>query len=227
MSGEIKRVRPIDRSRRRNDSASLDREWFLRALLVLQAPRAVFAALRDDSNTVAYARQEPILALTWLAGIAGVLATSVARTLLDDPARDGLIVAVWAFIGGGIYGGAVFWLGGALLHGASRALGGQGSYRRARHVVAFACAPVALSLLLVWPIGLAAFGGDLFRSGGSDSGTGGDIVFWSGIAFGGWALVLLAIGIRAVHGWDWPRSLATLALTAAPIVLLALVHEFL
>jgi hypothetical protein len=53
------------------------------------------------------------------------------------------------------------------------------------------------------------------------------VLFWSVIAFGGWAVVLLAIGIRAVHGWDWLRSVATLALTAAPIVLLALVHEFL
>jgi hypothetical protein len=207
------------------EAASLDRQWLLRALLVLQAPRAVFSALRDDSDAAAYARQEPILALTWLAGIAGVLATSVARTLLDDSARDGIVVAIWAFIGGGIYGAAVFWLGGALLHGASHALGGQGSYRRARHVVAFACAPVALSFVLVWPIGLAAFGGDLFRSGGSDAGTGGDVLFWSAIGFGAWAVALLAIGIRAVHGWAWLRSLATLGLAAAPIVLVALVHQ--
>jgi hypothetical protein len=208
-----------------SETASLDRQWLLRALLVLQAPRAVFSALRDDSDAAAYARQEPILALTWLAGIAGVLASSVARTLLDDSARDGIVVAIWAFIGGGIYGAGVFWLGGALLHGASHALGGQGSYRRARHVVAFACAPVALSLVLVWPIGLAAFGADLFRSGGSDAGTGGDVLFWSAIGFGAWAVALLAIGIRAVHGWAWLRSLATFALAAAPIVLVALVHQ--
>jgi hypothetical protein len=208
-----------------SQTASLDRQWLLRTLLVLQASRAVFSALRDDSDDAAYARQEPILAVTWLAGIAGVLATSAARTLLDDPARDGLIVAVWAFIGGGIYGAAVFWLGGALLHGSSHALGGRGSYRRARHVVAFACAPVALSLVLVWPIGLAAFGGDLFRSGGSDTGIGGDVLFWSAVGFGAWAVALLVVGIRAVHGWTWLRSLATLALAAAPIVLVALVHE--
>jgi hypothetical protein len=205
---------------------SADREWFLRALLVLQAPRAVFSALHDDSDKAAHARQEPILALTWLAGIAGVLATSVAGTLLDDPARDGIVVAVWAFLGGGSYGALVYWLGGAFLHGASHLLGGQGSYRRARHVVAFACAPVALSLLLVWPIGLAAFGGDLFRSGGSDTGTGGDVLFWSAVGFGLWGLVLLLIGIRAVHGWTWGRSLATLAITAAPVVVLAVLQTF-
>jgi len=204
----------------RAQRASLDRDWLLRALLVLQAPRAVFSALRDDSDAAAYARQEPILALVWLAGIAGVLATSVARTLLDDPTRDGLVVAVWAFIGGGLYGALAFWLGGAVLHGASHALGGQGSYRRARHVVAFAGAPVALSLIVLWPIGIAAFGGDLFRSGGSDVGTGGDVLFWAAVGFGLWSLALLVIGIRAVHGWTWGRSLATLAIAAAPIAAL-------
>ena len=201
--------------------ASADREWLLRALLVLQAPRAVFSALHDDSDESAHARQEPVLALLWLAGIAGVLVTSVARTLLDDPSRDGLVVAVWAFIGGGFYGALAFWLGGAFLHGASHLLGGQGSYRRARHVVAFACAPVALSLVVLWPIGLGAFGGDLFRSGGSDVGTGGNVLFWAAVAFGVWGLALLLIGIRAVHGWTWARSLATLAVAAAPVAGLA------
>ncbi len=200
---------------------SLDRAWLLRALLVLQSPRAVFSALRDDSEDGAQARQEPLLAITWLAGIAGVLVTPVARTLLDDPARDGLIVAVWAFIGGGIYAAAGYWLLGALLYGAARALGGQGSYRRARHVVGFAAAPVALSLLTVWPIGIAVFGGDLFRSGGSDSGNGGSVFGWAALGFVAWAVLLLAIGIRAVHGWTWPRSLATLVIAAAGLAALA------
>src|SRR5438128_532655 len=92
------------------------------------------------------ARQEPITALVLLAGIAAVLWTPVASTLLDDPARDGLVVAVWAFIGGGIYGIVGYWLAGALVYGAERAAGSEGSYRRARHVVAFAAAPLALSL---------------------------------------------------------------------------------
>jgi len=203
---------------------SAERDWLLRTLLVLQAPRAVFSALRDDSDEAAHARQEPVLALLWLAGIAGVLGTSVARTLLDDPMRDGLVVAIWAFIGGGFYGALAFWLGGALVHGASRALGGQGSYRRARHIVGFACAPVALSLFVVWPIAIAAFGGDLFRSGGEDGGTGGSVVSWAAVGFGVWALVLLTIGIRAVHAWTWLRSLAAVAISAAPLVVLVAIR---
>jgi hypothetical protein len=209
------------------EPASLEREWLLRAVLVLQAPRAVFAALRDDSDDAAHARQEPVLALLWLSGIAGVLLTPVARTLLDDSARDGLVVAVWAFIGGGLYGALVFWLGGALVHGASHALGGQGSYRRARHVVAFASAPVALSLVLVWPLGLAAFGGDLFRTGGSDSGPGGTLLYVAAGAFGAWSLALLVVGVRAVHGWTWARAFATFGITVAGGALLVAAFDVL
>ena len=205
------------------DAASPDREWLLRALLVLQAPRAVFVALRDDSDDSARARQEPLLALIWLAGIAAVLATPVARRVLDDERVDGLILAIWAFIGGGFYGALAFWLGGALLYAAARILGGQGTYRRARHVVGFAFAPVALSLVVVWPIALVAFGGDLFRTGGEDAGAGGALVVSAMLAFGVWAVALLAIGIRAVHGWTWARALATLGLAAAPVALLVAV----
>jgi hypothetical protein len=205
------------------EQVSLERAWLLRALLVLQSPRAVFSALRDDSEAAAQARQEPLLAITWLAGMAGVLVTPVAGTLLDDPARDGLVVAVWAFIGGGFYAAAGYWLLGALVYGAARRFGSLGSYRRARHLVGFAVAPVALSLLTLWPVGLAIFGGDLFRSGGSDSGAGGSVFAVAALAFVAWSVVLLAIGIRAVHGWTWARSLATLAVASAALAALVAV----
>jgi hypothetical protein len=197
--------------------------WFLRTLLVLQRPAAVFAALRDDSEASAEARQEPLLSVLWLAGIAGVLAAPVAQTLLDDPARDGLVVAVWAFIAGGLSGALGYWLLGAFVYGAARALGGQGSYRRARHLVGLAAVPFAVSLLVVWPVAIGVYGGDLFRSGGRDVGAGGSVLGWVEAAFGLWCVALLAVGIRAVHGWAWPRSLATLALAAVPVVLYVLV----
>ena len=56
------------------------------------------------------------MAIVGLAGIASVLWTSVAGRLLDDPAIDGLLVAVWAFIGGAIYGLAVYFAVGAALY---------------------------------------------------------------------------------------------------------------
>ena len=73
-------------------------------------------------------------------------------------------------------------------------------------------------------MGIAVFGGDLFRSGGSDSGSGGSVVHWAAIAFAAWSLALLAIGIRAVHGWTWPRSLAALGLALAPVALVVIVR---
>src|ERR671936_64376 len=96
---------------------SEDRLWLSPALLVLIDPRPVFAALRDDSEDAARARQEPILAIVGLAGIASILWTSVAGRVMDDPAFDGLVVAVWAFIGGAFYGLFGYFAVGAPLYG--------------------------------------------------------------------------------------------------------------
>src|ERR671936_2754127 len=88
---------------RRATAPNEDRVWLARALLVLIDPRPVFAALRDDSEDTARARQEPILAIVGLAGIASILWTTTAGRVMDDPAFDGLVVAVWAFIGGAFH----------------------------------------------------------------------------------------------------------------------------
>jgi hypothetical protein len=192
--------------------AANERAWLLRALLVLQSPRAVFAALRDDSEEAARARAEPIVALVWLAGIACVLATPVAGRVLDDVEFDGLLIAVWAFLGGGLFGIAVYFAAGGVLQLAGRVLGTRGSYRRARHVLGFAVAPLALALFLYWPIRIAIQGGDMFRTGGSDGGHVLADVFYVFVA---WTLVLLVLGVRTVHAWSWPRATATVTLAAA------------
>jgi hypothetical protein len=191
-----------------------ERAWLLRALLVLIDPRPVFAALRDDSDEAAHARQEAVTALVILAGVASVLWTPVAGRLLDQSGIDGLLVAVWAFIGGGIFGLIVYWAAGAALHGGVRAAGSLGSFRRARHILAFAAAPLALSLI-VWPIRLAVYGGDVFRAGGSDKGLGNALFVAVELGFAAWALALLALGVRTVHGWNWARALEGVALAAA------------
>jgi hypothetical protein len=190
-----------ERVNARSDAAArdLDRAWLVRAVRVLFSPREVFAALRDDSRRAAHAREEPITALVILAGIAGVLWTPVAGTVMNDPAYDGLLVAVWAFIGGGFYGVAAYWTLGALLYGGARALGATASFRQARHVVAFAAAPIALSLLLVWPARLGVYGADLFKSGGADHGMGATAFVALELAFVAWSLALLALGVRIVY----------------------------
>jgi hypothetical protein len=197
------------------ETRSAEKAWFLRALSVLQSPRPVFAALRDDSDEAAEVRQDAAGAIVWLAGIAGVLATSVTSTLLDDPARDWLIVTVWAFLAGGLYGFVFYLVIGKVLHVALRKLGSRGSFRRARHLLGFAAAPVALALFLYWPLRIGIYGEDLFQYDGSDGNTAGTIFAWSFYGFALWGLVLLVIGVRTVHGWSWARSLAGVGFTAA------------
>jgi hypothetical protein len=195
---------------------------------VLQSPRPVFAALRDDSDEAAEARQDAAGTIVWLAGVAAVLATTVASTLLDDPARDWLVLAVWAFLAGGLSGFTLYFALGKVLHVSLRRLGGQGSFRRARHLLAFAAAPVALALLSYWPIRIAIYGEDLFRFSGADGGTTGTVFAWLFYAFLVWGLVLLVIGVRTVHGWSWARSIAgvayALAIAAALAVALTLLY---
>jgi hypothetical protein len=195
--------------------AALERNWWLRAPAVLVAPRAVFVSLRDESDEAVEARQEPLTAIAGLAGIAGVLGTPVARHLLNDSSFSVSLIPVWAFIGGAIYALAFYWLGGGLLYGAARRLGGLGSYRRARHLLALSAAPLALTLLTLWPVRIAVYGEDLFRTGGNDYGRG-DAVFGALLdAAVAWCAWLLVVGVRTVHGWTWSRAAATVALTAA------------
>jgi hypothetical protein len=193
---------------------SPDRQWWLRVPAVLISPTPVFTALREDSPEDVEARQEPVLALVILAGIAAALATPTARTLFDEPAYDGALVAIWAFLGGGLTGFVGYFVIGGALYLAARSLGGLGTYRRARHLLGFAVAPLALSLVVLWPLELAVFGGDRFGRGGSDDGTAGDVFSVLELGFGLWAVALLLVGVRAVHGWSWWRSLGVLALLA-------------
>jgi hypothetical protein len=199
------------------------RDWWLRALLVLQRPRPVFVALRDDSKEALSDRSEPVLAIVLLAGIATVLSTTAAGTLMDDGSYDGLLVAVWAFLAGSLYGAFGYFAFGALLQGGAKALGSQGSYRRSRHVLAFAAAPIALSLVL-WPVKVALYGEALFRTGGSDHGTGTHVFDVLELGFLLWAAALLVIGVRAVHGWTWARAGAAclLAIVVPALIGLAL-----
>ena len=196
--------------------------WWLRAAAVLVAPRAVFVSLRDESPEAAESRQEPISAIAGLAGFAGVLGTPVARRLLNDPSMSVSLIPVWVFLGGAVYALAVYWLGGGLLFGASRRLGGIGTYRRSRQVLGLAAAPLALSLLTLWPLRIAIYGTDLFRTGGNDYGRGDQIFGAVYLAFLAWSVGLLVVGVRSVHGWTWVRATAAVALAAiAPALIVA------
>jgi len=91
---------------------------------VLVAPRPVFVALRDDSLEDNEDRQEPLAALIGLAGVAVVLVSPTFRRMLNDPSVSLVLVPVLAFISGVLYAVATYWLGGGLLFGAARRLGG-------------------------------------------------------------------------------------------------------
>jgi hypothetical protein len=198
------------------------RDWWLRLLLVLQRPRPVFVALRDDSKEATGDMSEPILLVVILAGIAGVLTTGTAAHLMDagGSGLDPGTTAIWAFFFGVIYGAFGYFVVGALLHFSVRVFGSVGSYRRSRHLLAFAATPMALSLVL-WPVKLALYGGAWFRTGGGDAGLAGGVFDVLTDVFFLWAAALLAIGIRSVHGWPWRRAVAATVTALVATVVLA------
>jgi hypothetical protein len=204
------------------DQATLDREWWLRTLAIFQSPRAVFAALRSDAPEDIEARAEPVLALVLLAGMAGVLVAPSTGRLLDESLVDNsmAVVAVLVFVTGALYGVATYWIGGAALYVGLRGAGSKGSYQRARHILAFAVAPLVLGLVFVWPVRIAVYGSDLFRTGGGDHGAG-SVVFDA--LLGGlvlWAVGLLVYGISVVERWSVVRALVAVALVVLSLLVI-------
>ena len=200
------------------------RAWWLRVPAVLLSPRSVFFALRDDDEDDVSARGEPLLLITLLAGMAAVLATPTAADLLDNPEYDALLLAVWTFIAGAIYGATGYFVIGFVVFFGVRLLGSAGDFRRARQSVGFALVPLAASVLLTLPLRLALYGGDTFRDGGADEGIGEQILLGVQLGAAVWSIGLLALAVRTVHGWSWLRSLG--ALGAALALLAAIIGVF-
>lgn len=186
-------------------AAGRERVWWARAALVLFQPVAVFEELRDDSREVFEARQEPVLAVVVLAGVAGTLATSFAGTLLGEQHLDAVDVMLWAFLGGALEAFPFYFVLGAVVFVGGLLAGSTWSYRHARHTLAFSVVPLAASLP-IWVVELASEGGAGFA-----------VVRVLVIA---WCAALLVVGIRTLHAWTWGRTAAAAVL---PLVVPALI----
>jgi hypothetical protein len=156
-----------------------ERAWARRAVRVLAYPREVFEALRDDSAEASGDRQDVVVALAFVGGVAAALATASAGALED---LDVLEMFIWIFATGFAYGFVGYWLLGWALSFVVERLGGAGSRRRTRHVFAFALAPLVFALpawLLFAPLLVLP---------------------------GLWMLALLVLGLAVVQGWSYGRS---------------------
>jgi hypothetical protein len=184
----------------------------------------VFVWLRDDSDDAAGARQEPLTALVFVSGIAIFLATSTAGRFFDDFESDNsyLLLFMECIVAGLLVAIQNFWIVGGAVYLGGRTADSAASFRQARHVVALATAPFVVELIFVWPVRLAMFGGDSFRGGGSDHGAREAVFRALDAGFLAWTLVLLVIGVRTLNGWRWPRTFASLAITAVVITLIVL-----
>ncbi|MGL6278276.1 MAG: Yip1 family protein [Gaiella sp.] len=199
---------------RADEAQERARAWWRRVPLLVTRPRAVFTALAETDELDVDARSEPVLAITILAGMAALLLTPTWARLLDDPVIDRLVVAVLTFVGGLLYAAAGYFLLGLALWVGAKGVGVDAPFRLARQLVAFAAVPLALSLAVLLPAILLGFGSDWFRSGGSDEGVARDTVTAIGLAFAGWSLALVVIGLRTTFRLPWRGVVGALALAA-------------
>ena len=96
-------------------------------------------------------------------------------------------------------------------------------------MLAFSLAPLVLSLIIVWPLRLGAYGADVFKSGGSDSGAGGQLLAWLCFGCAMWSVGLLVYGVETVLRFDWFRavgaSVFALALVGLVLALFAVLPK--
>ena len=138
----------------------------------------MFARLRDDSPDEAADRTDLVTGLAFAAGVAAALGAGGDELRELDP----LDSFVWVFVTGLAVGFALYWVAGWALAFVVRRLGGGGSPRRVRHVLAFSFAPLALAVVawLIWaPLLLVLAAG---------------------------SLALLVAGLREVYDWSVARA---------------------
>jgi hypothetical protein len=198
-----------ERARAGEDAA---RAWWRRVPKVLTAPRGVFAALADTDDVDVDARSEPVLLIVILAGMASIILTPAWGTVMDDGTVDGLVLVVLTFVGGLFYGAAAYFFLGLALWLGAKGVGVEAPFRIARHVVAFAAVPIALSAVVVVPLIAVRFGWDWFRSTGSDTHRERDVVVGIGLAFMAWSVALVAVGLRTTFRLPWRGVLGALLL---------------
>ncbi len=206
----------------RTPAEALEREWWSRLPRILYAPGQLFAELRDESREAADARQEPLVAVLFIAGIAMFLSLVALEPPYDRFSLDlsSLNLTLESIIGGALVALSNFWLGGALVYLGGRGLGALSGYRLARHVAGLSTAPFILLLVFVWPVRLGLYGTDLFHAGGRDAGVGSDVFVAIDALFLAWTLALVLIGIRVTQRWSWRRAAAALGVAALFAILL-------
>jgi hypothetical protein len=185
----------------------------------------VFEALSVTDEIDVDARSEPVLAITILAGIAGVLLAPAWGTIMDDSSVDAVVVVVVTFIAGLFYGAAGYFLLGLAVWLGAKAVGIHPPFRAARQLVGFSAVPLALSLVALVPVITIGFGEDWFRSGGADEGTGEVLVIGIGLVFATWCVALVALGLRTTFRLPWLGVVGALALAAVIVAALFILPE--
>ena len=161
------------------------------------------------------------MAIMLLAGSPRSSPSSTAAHVYDGYEYDALVFILKAVVAGAFFGFQNYWLGGGGVYLGASAIGGTGSYRQARHALGFSMIPLIAWLVLVWPVEVAVYGSDLFRTGGDDHGPGRWVFHALFVAAAAWGVGLLLLAVRTLHGWSWWRTLGAGGLAVVAIAMLS------
>jgi hypothetical protein len=123
------------------------------------------------------------------------------------------LVAI-ALLAGPIAGIALAWAAAILAKAVGRVLGGKGSIRNLRSVLAYATFPLAFSFVFVFPVKFGVFGRYLFDANPSPSVIN-PTVYYALLTFdviaAAWACILGVIGVAIAHSFTWWKGAVTMA----------------
>ena len=163
------------RRRRRGERAraqGASRAWWRRVPRVLDAPRAVFVALRGDRRGRRGCASEPILAIVIARGDGRRPPHAGLGHVLDDAPRRARARRRHVHRRAVLRRRRLFLLGLVRLARRAQRRRPRDAVRHARQLVAFAALPIALSLLVVVPASRSASAATIPRRAASDEGAG-------------------------------------------------------
>jgi hypothetical protein len=176
---------------------------------LMEAPRVTFKKIVLSSH------KNYVVTLGGLQGIAALLA--VARWQNLGRGVDVSIVLGLATVLGIVAGIAIQFILGSFVLQVARSLGGKGTFRNTRAVVAYAGIPLILWLIVLVPIEFGVFGRYMFEGNPSPAVIQ-PLLYYVltaiEVLLAGWSMYLLAVGIGVAHGFATARGAVVVGIVA-------------
>jgi hypothetical protein len=188
---------------------------------LIESPKATF-------RKIVLSRQKNYVVLLYL--MAGLMLALGGLQEIHAAERIDNLGAILglAILAGPVAGLLLALIGSGAAMAVGRLLGGRGTFRNARAVLAFAMVPLAMILVVIFPVQFGVFGRYLFDPNPAPSVINPPVhfallAFYAGAVL--WAMILHSIGSSVAQSFAWWKgALSTAAVVALAVVGAALLH---